>query len=234
MTPQVASIFCSSMEVLIWSDVCHHAHLQVTSIFGSSMEVLICVDGESPGGSAAADAAVAHDTRRGGAEHGTGNGDGAGGSASGVFHCGSAFATVVSVAGPWPPVAVPVPFRLQPSSDVERLRCEASPLVAAAGGVHVGAAKVSVQQEGDAAPDLKSSNRPIVQSQTVKSSNLLLHRARRSGGRTGWQCGGRWRRSTAPPWTARPPLPPPPPWRRLSARHQLVRTRRPSPQAHDS
>lgn len=87
------------------------------------------MDGESPGGSAAADAAVAHDTRRGGAEQGTGNGDGGGGSASGVFHCGSAFATVVSVAGPWPPVAVPVPFRLQPSSDVERLRCEASPLV---------------------------------------------------------------------------------------------------------
>lgn len=80
---------------------------QVTSIFGSSMEVLICVDGESS--SAYGD----EDSRMEGTTP--------------CFHCGSAFATVVSVAGPWPPVAVPVQFRLQPSTADEMLRCEGAP-----------------------------------------------------------------------------------------------------------
>lgn len=81
---------------------------QVTSIFGSSMEVLICVDGESSCGQ-------------------YGEMDSRSDSTTPCFHCGSAFATVVSVAGPWPPVAVPVQFRLQPSTPDEKLRCESAP-----------------------------------------------------------------------------------------------------------
>lgn len=100
---------------------------QVTSIFGSSMEVLVCVDGESSHGSgrysylgadgtecAATVGSVA--AREGGASPGAPPAPG--------FHCGSAFATVVSVAGPWPPVAVPVPFRLQAQTPAEKLRCQ--------------------------------------------------------------------------------------------------------------
>ena len=126
--------------------------VQVTGIFGSSMEVYICVDGESPGSSPSAGG-----PQKNGSNHGVE-------AAPGVFHCGSAFATVslvaaflfccpchqqvlpaaaralrqeggnirlamvdpqvVSAAGPWPPVAVPVPFRLEPSTEEERLRCK--------------------------------------------------------------------------------------------------------------
>ena len=129
--------------------------MQVTGIFGSSMEVYICVDGESPGSSPSAGG-----PQENGSNHGVE-------AAPGVFHCGSAFATVgtgsrtafayccprhqrawpaaaralhqdiclytrfgdgdaqvVSAAGPWPPVAVPVPFRLEPSTEEERLRCK--------------------------------------------------------------------------------------------------------------
>jgi hypothetical protein len=56
--------------------------LQVTGIFGSSMEVYICVDGESPGSGAAAGG-----PQENGSNHGVE-------AAPGVFHCGSAFATV--------------------------------------------------------------------------------------------------------------------------------------------
>lgn len=80
---------------------------QVTGVFGSSMEVLICVDAESSNGGL--QDSVSDD----GTEQ-----------TSPCFHCGSAFATVVSVAGPWPPVAVPVQFQLQPSTPEEKLRCE--------------------------------------------------------------------------------------------------------------
>ena len=126
---------------------------QVTGIFGSSMEVYICVDGESPGSGPSAGG-----PQENGSNHGVE-------AAPGVFHCGSAFATVsfavcccpchqrvqpaaawvlhqqcldakfgnadaqvVSAAGPWPPVAVPVPFRLEPSTEEERLRCKVQAL----------------------------------------------------------------------------------------------------------
>lgn len=56
--------------------------VQVTGIFGSSMEVYICVDGESPGSGPAADG-----PQENGSNHGVE-------AAPGVFHCGSAFATV--------------------------------------------------------------------------------------------------------------------------------------------
>jgi hypothetical protein len=56
--------------------------VQVTGIFGSSMEVYICVDGESPGSGPAAGG-----PQENGSNHGVE-------AAPGVFHCGSAFATV--------------------------------------------------------------------------------------------------------------------------------------------
>jgi hypothetical protein len=58
--------------------------VQVTGIFGSSMEVYICVDGESPGSGPAAGGAPGDSN---GSHHGAD-------AAPGVFHCGSAFATV--------------------------------------------------------------------------------------------------------------------------------------------
>lgn len=101
----------------------------MTSIFGSSMEVFICVDGESSHRSGRYSYQGSDGTEF---QATVGSGDspratgGAGGTPGGTpgFHCGSAFATVVSVAGPWPPVAVPVPFRLEANTPAEKLRCE--------------------------------------------------------------------------------------------------------------
>ena len=96
--------------------------MQVTSIFGSSMEVFICVDGETSHGSGRY-SYVGSDGAEAKATVGSSSRGGAVAAAPG-FHCGSAFATIVSVAGPWPPVAVPVPFRLEAETPEEKLRCE--------------------------------------------------------------------------------------------------------------